>query len=129
MITLQRARELRRMIEKASESLSDVDALEAVELYPAWATGTAYAVDQRIRHENLLYRCVQAHTSQLDWTPDQTPALWVRVSVEEFPEWVQPTGAHDAYRIGDKVSYDGKHWVCTSDYNVYAPNVYGWDEL
>lgn len=129
MITKQRARELRRLIEKAAESLSDEDALEAVELYPKWATGTAYAVDQRVQHETLLYKCVQAHTSQSDWTPDQTPALWVSVSVEEFPEWVQPTGAHDAYRIGDKVSYEGKHWVCTSDYNVYAPGVYGWEEV
>lgn len=129
MITRQRARELRQMILKASESLSDDDALQAVELYGKWHPGIAYIVDQRISHETFLYRCVQAHTSQIGWEPDKTPALWTRVSVEEWPEWVQPTGAHDAYRIGDKVSYDGKHWICTSDYNVYAPGVYGWDEV
>ena len=129
MITRERAMALRRMIVKASESLSDEDALQAIELYSPWHPDTVYAVEQRISHEGLLYRCVQAHTSQIGWEPDKTPALWTRVSVEEFPEWVQPTGAHDAYRIGDKVSYDGKHWVCTSDYNVYAPGVYGWDEL
>lgn len=129
MITRTHALKLREMIVKSSVSLSDEDALEAIELYPAWKTGTAYAVDERIRYEDTLYRCVQAHTSQDDWTPDITPALWVIVSLDEFPEWVQPTGAQDAYRIGDKVSYNGKHWINTVDYNTYAPGVYGWDEL
>lgn len=120
---------LRQMILKASESLSDEDALNSIELYDKWHTGTAYSVGQRVSYEEVLYRCFQAHTSQSDWTPDKTPALWVVVSVEEFPEWKQPTGAQDAYRIGDKVSYDGKHWVCTSDYNIYPPDVFGWDEV
>lgn len=129
MITRQKAYKLREMIVKASISLSDEDALEAIELYPAWKTGTAYAVDERIRYGETLYRCVQAHTSQDDWTPDITPALWTVVSLDEFPEWVQPTGAQDAYRIGDKVSHNDKHWVNTLDYNTYEPGVYGWDEI
>lgn len=129
MITRAKAYKLREMIVKASISLSDEDALEAIELYPAWETGTAYAVDERIRYNNTLYRCVQAHTSQADWTPDITPALWTVVSLDEFPEWVQPTGAQDAYRIGDKVSHNDKHWVNTLDYNTYEPGVYGWDEI
>lgn len=129
MITRQHAYKLREMIVKASTSLSDEDALEAVELYPLWKTGTAYAVDERIRYGETLYRCVQAHTSQDDWTPDVTPALWTVVSLDEFPEWVQPTGAQDAYRIGDKVSHNDKHWVNTLDYNTYEPGVYGWDEI
>ena len=48
-------------------------------------------------------------------------------SIDEYPEWVQPTGAHDAYNTGDKVSYNGKHYVCTIDANTYAPDVYGWE--
>lgn len=129
MITRQKAIQLRRMIEKASVSLSDDDALEAVELYPAWKTDTAYAVDKRIRYGETLYRCVQAHTSQDNWTPDITPALWTVVSLDEFPEWVQPTGAQDAYRLGYKVSHLDKHWQSTIDYNTYEPGVYGWDEI
>ena len=129
MITRQHAYKLREMIVKASISLSDEDALEAIELYPAWKTGTAYAVDERIRYGETLYRCVQAHTSQDNWTTDITPALWTVVSLDEFPEWVQPTGAQDAYRIGDKVSHNDKHWVNTLDYNTYEPGVYGWDEI
>jgi hypothetical protein len=128
-MTREHALKLRQMIVKASIFLSDEDALEAIELYPAWKTGTAYAVDERIRYGETLYRCVQAHTAQADWTPDITPALWTVVSLDEFPEWVQPTGAQDAYRTGDKVSHNDKHWVSTLDYNTYEPGVYGWDEI
>ena len=129
MITRAKAYKLRAMIVKASTSLSDEDALSAIELYPLWKTGTAYTVDERIRYNNTLYRCVQSHTSQDDWTPDITPALWTVVSLDEYPEWVQPTGAQDAYHIGDKVSHNGKHWISTVDSNVWMPSVYGWDEV
>lgn len=125
-MTREHALKLRQMIVKASISLSDEDALEAIELYPAWKTGTAYAVDERIRYNSTLYRCVQSHTSQADWTPDITPALWTVVSLDEFPEWVQPTGAQDAYQRGDKVSHNGEHWISTADNNVWEPGVYGW---
>lgn len=127
MITRAKAYKLREMIVKASMSLSDEDALQAIELYPAWKTGTAYAVDERIRYNSTLYRCVQSHTSQDDWTPDITPALWTVVSLDEFPEWVQPTGAQDAYQRGDKVSHNGKHWISTADNNVWEPGIYGWE--
>ena len=129
MISRALARKLRAYIEKAAISLSDEDALEAVELYPAWKPGTAYEVDERIRHEGILYRCVQAHTSQTGWEPPVVPALWIMVSLDEWPEWIQPTGAQDAYRIGDKASHNGKHWVNDVDYNVYEPGVYGWTEV
>lgn len=131
MISKAYARQLRSMIEKASLSLTDEDALQAVELYPAWVTGTAYTVDERIRYNSTLYRCVQAHTSQADWTPDATPALWTVVSLDEWPEWVQPTGAQDAYAKGDKVSHNEKHWISEVDGNVWEPGIYGnlWSEV
>ena len=47
----------------------------------------------------------------------------------EYPEWVQPTGAHDAYNKGDKVSYNDKHYICTMDANIYAPDVCRWEEM
>ena len=131
MISKAYARQLRAMIEKASLSLTDEDALQAVELYPSWQTGTAYTVDERIRYNSTLYRCVQAHTSQADWTPDATPALWTVVSLDEWPEWVQPTGAQDAYAKGDKVSHNDKHWISEVDGNVWEPGIYGnlWSEV
>ena len=116
----------RNKIETAASTMTDETALTAVELFPVWEAGKAYAVSDRVQHDGMLYKCVQAHTSQADWTPDATPALWKTVSIDEYPEWVHPTGAHDAYNTGDKVSYNGKHYVCTIDANTYAPDVYGW---
>ena len=133
MISRQKAHALRAMIEKASASLPDEDALEAVELFPAWQTGISYAVGIRVRYGEKLYKCVQAHTSQADWTPDKTPALWTEVAKPgEIPVWKQPTGAQDAYMTGDKVRYperDTTVWQSTMDYNVYQPGVYGWEEI
>ena len=118
----------RAKIEMAASAMTDDNALEAVELFPVWQDSKAYFVGDRVRYNSTLYKCVQAHTAQADWTPDATPALWVAVSLDEYPEWVQPTGAHDAYNTGDKVSYNGKHYISTIDANTYAPDVYGWEE-
>lgn len=122
---------LRQMIEKAAVSLPDEDAIDAVELFPTWQTDTAYTIGIRVQYSEKLYKCVQAHTSQADWTPDVTPALWTEVARPgEIPVWRQPTGAQDAYMTGDKVWYPGKDttvWESTMDYNVYLPGVYGWE--
>lgn len=126
-MTRGKAKLLRQLIEQLAVTLDDETALTGVELFPAWASGNAYAIDDRVQYNGTLYKCVQSHTSQADWTPGATPALWVVVSIDEYPEWVQPTGAHDAYNTGDKVSYNGKHYVCTIDANTYAPDVYGWE--
>ena len=125
-MTRAKAKQLRQLIEQLAITLDDETALTGVELFPTWVVGKAYAVNNRVQYNGTLYKCIQAHTSQSDWMPSATPALWKTVSVDEYPEWVQPTGAHDAYNIGDKVTYNGQHYVCTSDGNVYAPDVYGW---
>ena len=125
-MTRAKAKQLRQLIEQLAVTLDDETALTGVELFPAWVVGKAYAVSDRAQYNGTLYKCIQAHTSQSDWMPSATPALWKTVSVDEYPEWVQPTGAHDAYNIGDKVTYNGQHYVCTSNANVYAPDVYGW---
>ena len=128
-----KARQLKPYIYKAATSLPDEDALEAVELFPAWQTDTAYSLGIRVRYADKLYRCEQAHTSQADWTPDAAPALWTEVAKPgEIPVWRQPTGAQDAYMAGDKVWYperDTTVWESTMDYNVYQPGVYGWKEI
>lgn len=133
MITKQRARQLRKYIEQSSASLGDEDALEAVELFPNWKPDVEYERGIRVRYDGELYRCEQAHTSQSDWTPDETPALWTEVADPgEIPVWKQPTGAQDAYMTGDKVYYPTKEddiFESTMDYNTYAPDVYGWRKL
>lgn len=132
MITREQAYKLRRLIEKASASLPDTDAITAPELFPKYdGNAHLYAVGNRVRYGDLLYKCLQAHTSQSDWTPDTAVSLWVRVDdpAEEYPEWRQPTGAQDAYMKNDKCSHNGKRWVSDVDNNVWEPSVYGWDEV
>lgn len=130
MISRTHLNKLRSLIVKASASLSDTDALQAVELFAEWATDTDYAVDERIRYESTLYKCLTAHTSQSTWTPDVSPSLWVRVDDPsiEWPDWIQPVGSTDAYAKGAKVSHNGKHWISDVDNNVWEPSVYGWTE-
>lgn len=128
MISKARARHLRRMIEANADTMTDEKALEAVELFPRWVADTIYAVDERISYEGTLYKCLQMHTSQADWTPDVAVSLWVRVTIEEWPEWIQPVGSTDAYAQGAKVSHNEKHWISDVDGNVWEPGVYGWTE-
>lgn len=116
----------RIMVDVAIGYLPDDEAENVTVLFDEWAVGVPYAVGDRRQYGGLLYRCVQAHTSQADWAPPAVPALWVRTSTEEWPEWVQPTGAHDAYHKGDKCSHNSKHWISDIDANVYEPGVYGW---
>lgn len=131
MTPQERARQLRLIIEKAAESLPDEDALEAVELFQVWEADTAYATDERVSYADKLYRCVQSHISQADWTPDATPALWTEVAKPgEIPVWKQPSGAQDAYAKGDLVHYPGKDnpvYISTVDNNVWSPEAYGWE--
>lgn len=125
-MTRGKAKLLRKLIEQLSITLDDETALTGVELFPMWGIDMDYAVDDRVQHEGTLYKCVQAHTSQENWTPDATPALWVIVTVEEWPEWVQPTGAQDAYAKDAKVTHNGERWISDVDSNVWEPGVYGW---
>lgn len=124
----ENAQKIADSITLATSYLDDEQAETVTNLYPLWEVGVAYAVGDRRQYDGLLYRCVQAHTSQADWTPPVVPALWVRTWVEPYPEWVQPTGSHDAYAKGSKVSHLEKHWISDIDANVYEPSVYGWSE-
>ena len=128
----EHALKLRAAIVKASASLDDSTALTAVELFAPWAAETEYTLNQRIRYGEKLYKCVQAHTSQADWTPDVTPAMWTEVAEPgTIPVWKQPTGAQDAYNKGDKVHYptaDDPVYESLIDANIYSPEAYpaGW---
>lgn len=131
MITREKAYALRAMIEKASVSLEDTDALEAVELFPNWSAGKEYAVGDRVRYDGVLYKCLQAHTSQTDWNPVDAVSLWARVLIpdqEVIPEWEQPDSTNP-YMKGDKVRHLEKTWISNVDNNVWEPGVYGWNEV
>lgn len=125
MTLVELARQLRPIIEQAvSAALDDATALQSVPLFPVWAEDLAVSEGARYQHGGTLYRCVQGHTTQAGWEPDKTPALWVVVSLEEWPDFVQPTGAHDAYNTGDKVSFNGEHYICKMDGCTWSPEDY-----
>ena len=128
MSYVEKAQLIRQKLDLATSYLDDEQAELVTELFRLWESGIEYDVDDRRQYDGILYRCVQAHTSQAGWEPPNVPALWVRTSVDEWPEWIQPTGAQDAYNTGDKVSHNEKHWVSTVDANVWEPGVYGWNE-
>ena len=100
-----------------------------VDWYKQWSAGERLSVGDRRAYEGTLYEVVQAHTTQSGWEPPNVPALFKRVWTEEYPEWIQPTGAHDAYAKDAKVTHNGKKWISTADNNVWEPGVYGWDEI
>ena len=111
-------------------TLTDEQAELIPQVFPEWATDKSYAVGDRVRDDGKLYRCVQAHTSQEGWEPHATPALWVRTAPEgEIPDWIQPTGAQDAYNTGDKVKHASKVWVSLVDANVWEPGTAGTEAL
>lgn len=110
--------------------LTDEQAEQVPDAFPQWESGIAYAVDWRVRFNGVLYKCIQAHTSQDGWEPPVAASLWVRIGEPgEIPEWVQPTGAHDAYAKGDKVRHIGKIWRSLVDANVWEPGAPGTESL
>ena len=123
---------LRPYIEKAASFLDDMDALEAVNLYPMWSEdNVGYFVGDRVRYNQILYKVLQNHTSQPQWTPDVTPSLYAKVlnpDPEVIPDWEQPESTN-AYQIGDKVRHNGHIWENTIANNVWEPGVYGWIQI
>ena len=134
---MQAAEQLRRALQLYANTLTEVQALEVAAVYPAWAAGRSYAAGDIVRHgENgvgdpQLYKVVQEHTAQADWTPETTPALYDAFGLDEagYPLWSQPTGAHDAYNAGDIVNYNGTLYKSLIDGNTWSPEAYpdGWE--
>lgn len=118
-------------LRSARLTADDQTALAGKELYPLWNEAAVYKKGDRVRYDGVLYRCLQDHTAQATWTPTDAPSLWAKVLIPTpsvIPEWEQPESTNP-YMKGDKVKYNGKTWVSSIDNNVWAPGVYGWDEV
>lgn len=126
---IERAKVLRATIEELATNLTDNDALEAKELFSVWIVGKEYSVGDRVRYNDTLYRVLQAHTSQADWTPTNAPSLFAEIlpgqDGTDIGEWVQPDSTNP-YQIGDRVIHNGVVYECTVANNVWEPGVYGW---
>jgi hypothetical protein len=97
-----------------------------------WGVGRRYGVGDVLTKGKSVFVCVQGHTSQSDWAPTATPALWRLVRAPSdgvIPAWRQPHGGHDAYAKGDRVAHKGYIWESSIKANVWAPGVYGWKQI
>ena len=131
MSLIERARQLRSLIETMAQGLEDTIALENIELFPMWEENKQYEVDIKVRYNNILYKCLQPHNSIQSWNPTDAVSLWAKVLIpdpEIIPEWEQP-GSTNPYMKDDKVKHLNKTWISIIDYNVYEPGIYGWNEI
>lgn len=136
---LDQAIKIRNDMDKAGGMLTDEQALICVRLYKPYEVGKAYVSGEFFTYgvngvgDPQLYKVVQDHTSQEEWMPNLTPALYTAIGLDDsgYPVWARPTGAHDAYNIGDIVNYNGALYESTIDGNVYSPEEYpgGWKEV
>ena len=134
----QKAMEMLNMdFQTQVQTLPDEQALLVPSVFPLWQVEVSYEVGFKVRHKDILYKVLQAHTSQADWTPDVAVSLFAKVLTEpvvdpetgeiDIPEWVQPDSTN-AYMTGDKVMYEGVVYESTIDNNIWSPADYptGW---
>lgn len=138
MNKLQIAEQFRKALQMFAASLDDERAMEVATIYDPWVAGKTYTAGEFVTYggnsvgDPQLYKVVQAHTSQADWTPNATSSLYTAIGLDDagYPVWSQPTGAHDAYNKGDIVDYKGTLYQSMIDGNTYSPEAYpaGWSE-
>ena len=129
MNKLQAAEQMRKALQKFARTLSAEEAMEIATVYDAWQVGKAYTVGEYLTYgtnavgDPQLYKVVQAHTSQADWTPDMVASLYdpIGLDADGYPVWSQPSGAHDAYNIGDIVDYNGVLYESKINGNTITP--------
>ena len=119
-------------------NLSDEQALQVPLMFPKWQEGKEYVVGDRVLYLGVLYKVLQAHTSQQGWEPDIAPSLFAKNLIVkdengeqvDIPDWVQPDSTNP-YMIGDKVKFEGKVYQSLIDNNVWSPSDYpqGWEEV
>ena len=129
-IYLEQAKKIRQAINIFAENQTDEILINNKVAFPFWnGDGIVLRVGDIVQYDDDIYRVVQQHTTQIDWTPANTPALFTKISLEEYPDWTQPTGAQDAYNQGDKCKHNEKKWISDVNTNVWEPGVYGWSEV
>ena len=127
---IEEAKAIRASITGLADGASDEKIINNKAAFPFWnGGGVAYKAGYIVQYLGKVYRVLQDHVSQLDWTPISAVSLFVEIQIgEDIPEWVQPSSVNP-YIKGDKVKHLGKMWISDIDNNVWEPSVYGWSEV
>lgn len=128
--SVEEATELRQELNDIVSEMTDEEAVERAILFSNWVPGKVYSIGERVRYGGRIFKVLQAHTSQDDWTPSRAPSLFAEVLTSkdgEPQEWVQPSSTNP-YLTGDKVIYNGLVYESLIDNNVWSPADYpeGW---
>lgn len=130
-MTKEQAMQMRKLLEGQTDAMSDEEILNYPDFVKKWKSGKTYSAGKRLEYNGTIYKVLQDHTSQDDWTPDSAPSLFAKVLIPDasvIPEWEQPDSTNP-YTTGDKVTHNGKTWVSDINGNVWEPGVYGWSEV
>lgn len=128
---LEKAKVIRTQLDTLTTEMTDEQALQSSALFREWnGNGIVYEVGQRVTYNDILYKVLQSHTSQVNWTPDVATSLYTKVLIPDeniIPEWEQPDSTN-GYMTGDKVMFEGKTYESLIDNNVWSPTAYptGW---
>jgi len=126
------ARERRKIYDTAITHIPETEALNFVELFSSLTgDGSLVKAGERRLYDGKLYRANVDLWDTAQNTPAAAPSLWVEIKNpgSEYPDWIQPAGGHDAYKIGDKVTHKGSQWISNAASNVWEPGVHGWDKV
>ena len=128
--TVAEAEQLRQELNEIISEMTDEEAIERPILFPNWKSGKEYTVNERVRYGGRIFKVLQNHTSQNDWTPSRAPSLFAEILTSETgepQEWQQPSSTNP-YLTGDKVIYNGQIYESLIDNNVWSPEGYpqGW---
>ena len=114
------AGEVTAMLIKQQINILNVDdntALRMTAFYPEWAENTEYTTGYKVQRSGRLWRCLQAHTSQAGWEPENAASLWTEIceSHSGTLEDPIPYNGNMALESGKYYSQDGKVYRCTRD--------------
>lgn len=129
MMTREEAKKFIESFITLRDLASDEVSIQVPNLYPAWRPEVEYKVGNRVLYNDVLYKVLQDHISQEEWTPEAAPSVFAKVLIPDenvIPEWEQPDSTNP-YMTGDKVMYEGQTWVSVVDNNVWTPGAYGWE--
>lgn len=130
-MNIEQARQLRKLLEAQTEVMTDEKILGYPAFVEKWKINTAYNAGKRLEYNGIIYKVLQDHTSQGEWTPDAAPSLFTKVLIPDpdtIPEWEQPDSTN-GYSTGDKVTHNGTIWESLVDNNVWEPGAEGTESL